>query len=209
MRIGVVAPLAGMLAAVLLALSPEAPSGGLATRTIDRTLLCSTSVDARGKRSVVIVVEPKIEFNPPTLSVWAIGKRNHVEPLVEVFGVGVFQRGGLYVGERACRTVRHSFAVSRVGLPGPSINRAKVEHCSAGRRVLIRVRVELSSWQGQDPGLPPIGAPEPPVLTARGNPVAASIAVRTHPAGSPIAYVLLNRGRTTLLTASPPRCGVG
>jgi hypothetical protein len=212
MRFVAVPVLAGVLGAALLASPAVAPGGELATRTIDLTLLCSTLTDAHGRRAVGIVASPFAnKFSSPSLTLYAFGKTSDDNwPLVDLIAPGPRPRGGrpgLVINTRLCRTVEHSFAPSRAGLPGLPTELFAEERCSVGRRVLVRVRVTLSPWRGWL-GRPPLAGPPraPGLAIARGKPLLASMTVMT--GDRPIAYGRLDTsGRTKLLTASRPRCG--
>jgi hypothetical protein len=198
-------PVAGLLA------SPAtAPGGALVTKTIDRTLACSTLRDAAGRRSVGIGAAPRTQHNKAMLGVFVFGRtEDDSRSLLHVFAPGPGLPAGLHgmwIDTSLCRVVRSRFRLSRAGLPGTIVEEFADERCAAGRTVLVRVRVSFQPWRGWqrlvDPRRP--GS----VAKGRGKPTSASIAVRSQ--GRPIAYAMFDaRGGTRLVTAGRPRCVLG
>jgi hypothetical protein len=207
MRIAGAATLAGVLIALLAAAT--SPAGGLATKTIDRTLLCSTLADAQGRRTVGVGVAPRSKYSKALVGVFVSGKAGEYvwPPLVHIVarGPGDPPVHGLWIDTSRCRSVGHRFLLSRAGLRGDLTEVFAEETCAAGRTVLVRVRVTLARWRGWLREPAERGAPG--LLRARGLPLAASIAVRSQ--GRPVAYAMFDgRGQSRLVTTGQPRCRV-
>jgi hypothetical protein len=208
MRVGAVAAVAAMLAAVL-AWSGTAPGGELAPRTIDRTYRCSTLTDTSGRRSVGVTASPRSQYSKAQFSVFAFGRRAETGwPLVDVYapGPGSPEGHGVWINRTLCRVVKHSFRLSPGGLAGTVSEIYTAERCAVGRTALLRLRITFAPWRGWR-RFPPVPEHQAPAIERGfGKPTFAAVAVRSE--GRPIAYAMFDpRGRTRLVTAGPPRCG--
>jgi hypothetical protein len=165
----------------LLAWSPPAPSTELASGTIDRTLRCPTSTYEPGRRAVGVTTSSASPNGKAQLRVFMRAKYGQSRPFVDVVapGRGSPPETGFWI-TGPCRAVRHSFRLSRAGLPGTLAPRSGHVHCNVGRTVLVRVRVTFAPWRGwrrypAETG----GRRYPAVLRGLGKPQSASIAVRS------------------------------
>jgi hypothetical protein len=204
-----------VLGVLALALGASGTAGGgssaaTTTRTIDRTLLCATLPDAIGKRVLSMTVGPKsVISRRANAGVLALGRTmNDHRTLVSIppsYSGGL----GVMVSRSRCAPSKAQVQLSRSGLPGPPTHFSDSTNCAACTRVLIRVRATLRDWKGWTRVA---GNPDEPVVRdldfARGEPIAAAVAVRTYPANKPVAFATLDRGRSAFYYANYPRCGL-
>jgi hypothetical protein len=184
---------------------------GWATKTIDRTVRCSTLLDALGKRMLLVNSSPKSVVTNPQIGVSALGPETGANELL----VDISYRGpragppGVLIHRGLCRPNSARIPLSARGLSGPATRFYTSDKCVVDRQVLIRVRAVLADWKGWT--VIPSSSDEPAKRDldfAQGAPVEASLAIRTLPARKPLVFGSLDRkARARFFSANWPRCG--
>lgn len=181
----------------------------LTARVVDRTFRCTPlALEGELRASDLTAVpvrasEPYDPFQTPSPGFIGVasGGRGAANELISVRARGwqrlrsTYSAAGAYVSSRHCVLSPVSVPLSATGLPGPAVRWGTEVTCLARGRLLVRVRATLqpgSSWQPQTDSFE----------GARGNVVAATIAIRSARTGKPIAYLELDRDSKTKIRYS-------
>ena len=208
-RIVFVALSSSLLVAAILAVGTSAGPLPLTARIVDRTFHCTPIAlqgELRASDFTAVPIRASEPYDPlqkpsPGFIGVASGGRGAANELVSVRARGwqrfrsPYSPGGAYVSSRHCARSRNSVPLSAAGLPGPAVEWGTEVTCLGRGLLLVRVRAVLqpgSSWQPQSNSFE----------GARGNVVAATIAVRSARTGKPIAYLELDRDSKTKLRYS-------
>lgn len=191
----------GLLAGSGLALGgtsrPASSASDTATGTVDRTLLCSTTVGARTDL-YVRMTSPKPTASPPQpgSGSFSSGSNFLASQALVGFSAGStsgYSTGQVFIGRTRCATSMKTVPLTSQGLPGPAVPFDQTRKCQAPARVLVRIRAVLDrgvTWRLAR-GL----------FFTPGKVSSAYLAARTE-AGRPIAFMKLVSGRMGLWTAA-------
>lgn len=199
-----------VLVAALCAAASSAPAADVASRTVDRTFVC-TPIAFGGIGDLDVNVSPLREDNfgrrfvatleartggsgPDETLVVARALKQPEHPGL-AYNSSAGGAAGVFAHSRRCASARAALPLSARGLAGPPIAWEKWLDCPVRGRVLVRVRAVLQSpddWGRVDRSYAGVGQPL----------VEAKLAVRSQRTGKPIAYLELDAKGNTKLWSS-------
>jgi hypothetical protein len=195
------------LVTALSVVAARAPAAEVASRTVDRTFVC-TPMAFGGIGDLDVNVSPLRDDNigrrfVPVLETRTGGQAADESLVVAralkqpehpglAYNSSVGGNAGVFAHSRRCTPARKPVPLSPRGLPGPPVAWEKQLDCPVRGRVLVHVRADLRSpddWRRVDPSYAGVRQPL----------VAARLAVRLEKTGKPIAFMELDsKGGTKL-----------
>jgi hypothetical protein len=176
----------------------------LASRVVDRTMLCKTwgAGYPDPLRVLAVATAPRLgtEFQPYVQATnGPPGKPEYVVAHI------AWRRGGLeedqvIVSRYACRQTSTRIPLSAKGLRGGAPEFGERYRCPVAAKILMRVRAVFRNPVTFSPAVD-----APYLLTAKGKILEGSLAVATK-SKTPISFATVNRGGRATLFVAKPRC---